>query len=332
MNFTRISALTLILACVVGFSVSAWAATSEVLNFGIISTESTQNLKSRWIPFLQRMEEETGLVIKPFFAPDYAGIISGMQYNKVQVAWLGNKAAISAVDRANAEIFVQTMDEAGIGGYYSHLIVHQDSPHTSLEDVLKNAKNLTFSNGDPNSTSGFLVPWYYIFSKNNIDPKTAFKRTVNANHETNALSVANKQVDVATISSEGLMRLESTQPAKRAMLKVVWTSPLIPSDPLVWRTDLPQDVKEKLNNFFLTFGVSGANAESDRAILKSMTWGTFRPSSNEQLIPFRELKLFKERGQIAANTNLSDAEKQAQLAKIDNELKKLNQLTESVKK
>ena len=70
--------------------------------------------------------------------------------------------------------------------------------------MLANAKSLTFGNGDPNSTSGYLVPGYYVFAKNNVDPVKAFKRTLNSSHEVNALAVANKQVDVATFNTEGM--------------------------------------------------------------------------------------------------------------------------------
>lgn len=47
----------------------------DTINFGIISTESQQNLKTTWQPFLAAMEQKTGYKVKAFFAPDYAGII-----------------------------------------------------------------------------------------------------------------------------------------------------------------------------------------------------------------------------------------------------------------
>lgn len=50
----------------------------KVLNFGIISTESQQNLKPQWEPFLKDMETKLGIKVNAFFAPDYAGIIQGM--------------------------------------------------------------------------------------------------------------------------------------------------------------------------------------------------------------------------------------------------------------
>ena len=79
------------------------AANAQDVNFGIISTEATQNLKADWQPLLDDMAKQTGLKIRAFFAPDYAGIIEGMRFNKVQVAWLGSKSAMEAVDRANGE-------------------------------------------------------------------------------------------------------------------------------------------------------------------------------------------------------------------------------------
>ena len=62
---------------------SSWA---QEINFGIISTESSQNLKSDWQPLLDDMAKQTGLKVKAFFAPDYAGVIEGMRFNKVHVA------------------------------------------------------------------------------------------------------------------------------------------------------------------------------------------------------------------------------------------------------
>lgn len=151
---------------------------------------------------LDALTQQTGLKVNAFFAPDYAGVIEGMRFNKVQFAWFGNKSAMEAVDRANGEVFAKVVNIDGTEGYYSHLIVHRDSALKSVDDVLKNAKNLNFGNGDPNSTSGFLVPGYYVFAKNNVDTKSAFKVARSANHETNAMAVANKQVDVATNNSE----------------------------------------------------------------------------------------------------------------------------------
>ncbi len=315
-RFSRVLAASALLA---GSLAGMAHADQPVINFGIISTESSQNLKSIWEPFLKDMSQQTGYQVKAFFAPDYAGIIQGMRFDKVDIAWYGNKAAMEAVDRAHGEIFAQTVAASGAPGYWSLLIANKDSKIDSVEDMLANAKSLTFGNGDPNSTSGYLVPGYYVFAKNNVDPVKAFKHTLNSSHEVNALAVANKQVDVATFNTEGMERLELTQPEKARQLKVIWKSPLIPGDPLVWRNNLSDEQKNKLRDFFFKYG---ANAEQKK-VLADLQWSKFQPSDDDQLLPIRQLELFKQRTDVANNANLGAEEKAAKLKALDEELAKL---------
>ncbi|MBG6526809.1 phosphonate ABC transporter substrate-binding protein [Pseudomonas aeruginosa] len=315
-RFSRVLAASALLA---GSLAGMAHADQPVINFGIISTESSQNLKSIWEPFLKDMSQQTGYQVKAFFAPDYAGIIQGMRFDKVDIAWYGNKAAMEAVDRAHGEIFAQTVAASGAPGYWSLLIANKDSKIDSVEDMLANAKSLTFGNGDPNSTSGYLVPGYYVFAKNNVDPVKAFKRTLNSSHEVNALAVANKQVDVATFNTEGMERLELTQPEKARQLKVIWKSPLIPGDPLVWRNNLSDEQKNKLRDFFFKYG---ANAEQKK-VLADLQWSKFQPSDDDQLLPIRQLELFKQRTDVANTANLGAEEKAAKRKALDEELAKL---------
>ncbi|MBA4263624.1 MAG: phosphonate ABC transporter substrate-binding protein [Comamonadaceae bacterium] len=297
-------------------------AQGQEISFGIISTESTQNLRSSWEPLLQDMEKQTGMKVKPFFAPDYAGIIEAMRFNKVQVAWHGNKSAMEAVDRANGEVFAQQVNADGTQGYYSHFVVHKDSPLASVEDMLKNAKSLSFGNGDPNSTSGFLVPGFYVFAKNKVDPKSAFKVVRSANHETNALAVVNKQVDVAVTNSETLAKIKDRQPEKFKEIKVIWTSPLIPSDPLVMHKDLPEATKQKVKNFFINYAKT--DAREKEVVFNLNKLAGFKASSNEQLTPIRQLDLFSKRTKVENDSNLSEADKKSQITAIDQQLAALN--------
>jgi len=318
-----VAALAVMAAAITG----AKAQDAKEINFGIISTEATANLKTVWEPFLAEMEKNTGVKIKAFFASDYAGIIEGKRFNKVQVAWYGNKSAIEAVDRAEGEVFAQSVAKDGSPGYYSHLIAHKDSPLTKVEDVLKCDKTLDFGNGDPNSTSGFLVPMTYVFAANKVDPKACFKTVRAANHEANALAVANKQVQVATNNSENLERLLTTNKAAAENIKVIWTSPLIPLDPIVWRKDLDASIKTKLYEFFMTYGRTGTDEQKAAAkkTLAALGWAPFRISSNDQLLPIRQLDVARKQLKIEGDDKLSADEKTKALAAVVEETTKLNE-------
>ena len=302
-------------------AVSSIATFAQEVSFGIIATDSASAQREKWEPFFKDMEKKTGLTVKSFYATDYAGVIEAMRFNKVQVAWYGNKAAMEAVDRANGEIFAQLMYADGSFGYEALLITHKDSPYKNLDDVFKNAKSVNFGIGDPNSTSGFLVPTYYVFSERKVDPRAVFKTVRNGSHGANIQAVLAKQLDVATNNTEDMGRLKTTRPDLYDQLRIIWKSPLIPSDPFVWRKDLDPAIQEKIRTFVLNYAKTD---EAEKLILKNIyNYGGFRASTNEQLKPIRQLELFKDRVKIESAQGLSDAERKAKLVEIDQALAKL---------
>lgn len=297
------------------------AETAE-LNFGIIATESTQGLKDQWMPFLNDMSEKLGIKINPFFASDYAGVIQAMRFDKVDLAWYGNKSAMEAVDRAGGEIFAQTVDVMGNPGYWSLLITHQDNTEiNNVADMLANAGSLTFGNGDPNSTSGYLVPSYYVWAKNGVEPNKIFKRTMNSNHETNALSVATKKVDIATNNTENMARIQENFPDRFNDIKVIWKSPLIPSDPIVWRKNLDEATKSAIYDFIMNYGKTGDAQELTN--LNNIGWAPFKASSDLQLLPIRQLVLYKELIRLTASDIKT---KETDIAAINAQLGELNRM------
>ncbi|MDZ7954231.1 phosphonate ABC transporter substrate-binding protein [Nostoc sp. DedQUE09] len=298
------------------------AAIKEI-NFGVLSTESQANQKPIWEPFAAAMSQQIGITIKPFYVTQYAAVIEAMRFGKVQAAWLGGKSYIEAVKIADAEAFAQVVSADGGRGYYSHLITNKDNPITAEaiaaggdKYVIQNAAKLTFAFNDPNSTSGFLVPSYYIFTKNNIDPKKGFKRLIFAgNHEACALAVANKQVDVATVSNEALSRLENTNPKARQKIEIIWKSPIIPSDPIVYRRDLPNDIKKKLQNFFYNY--------KDAQVLGQFKISGFVQAEDKNWDTIRELEIAKKIQETQAKENLSEQEKQQTIAELNQQLKEI---------
>ena len=293
-------------------------AHAQEINFGIIATDSASAQRDRWEPFFRDMEKKTGLKVTAFYAPDYAGVIEAMRFNKIQVAWYGNKSAMEAVDRSNGEVFAQVMYADGTFGYHGLLITHKDSPYRTVDDVLRQSKNINFGIGDPNSTSGFLVPSFYVFAQNNVDHRSAFKTVRNASHGANIQAVLARQVDVATNNTEDMTKLESSRPDLFAQLRVIWTSPLIPSDPFVWRKDLDPAVKAKLKTFVLGYAKTDPQ---EKAILKNIySYGGFRDSNNDQLIPIRQLELFRDRRKAEGDERLSPDEKARAIAEIERKL------------
>ena len=304
------------------------------ITIGIIPTESSSTAMKGFEPFRADMQKELGIPVKLFIAPDYAGVIEAMRFNKVQIAWFGNKSAIEAVNRASGEVFAQTVDVTGNPGYWSLIVVHKDSPYHNMDEIIRDGKNLTFGNGDPNSTSGYLIPTYYIWGKKGIDPTKHFKLVRNANHETNLMAVANKQVDFATNNTENWSKFAEAHPDLIKNVRIVWKSPLIPSDPMVWRKDISKEWKSRIKGFFLAYGRIGAEKEKQLAVLKGMSsgWAPFQDSSNHQLLPIMEINYAKDKMKIQNNDAIAAGDKVSKLAEIDKKLVEIQTYSKMVNK
>lgn len=301
----------------------------ETVRFGIIATDSADNLRPQWVDFIGAFERNTGYRVEPFFAPDYAGIVEAMRFDQIEIAYIGNAAALLAVDRAGAEIFAQRVNAGNNVGYHTLMIVHKDSDLQSLDDVLGNAGRLNAALGDPNSTSGYLVPDFYIFQRRKIVPQETFRNVTHASHEAMMLAVANKQADFATISSFQPARM---RPEIVESVRTIWRSPLIPSSPMIWRKNLPETTRNKIRGFFVSYGQVGspeAVAEA-REVLSRTSGGmeVWRASSNHQLIPIRQLELAKQRTQLQQRPGLSDADRSKRIEEIETQIEELNTLAE----
>jgi phosphonate transport system substrate-binding protein len=152
--------------------------------------------------------------------------------------------------------------------------------------------------------------------------RTSFKTVLPSSHEANLLAVVNNKIDIATNNTEMLETLKKQHPDRFAQVRVLWQSPLIPSDPLVWRKDLPDATKEKLRQFFYNYGKTDPR---EKAVMANISgYSGFAPSTDAQLQPIRQIKLFEQKQKIEADASLSDSDRKTQTAAIDAKLSALN--------
>ncbi|WP_309645137.1 phosphate/phosphite/phosphonate ABC transporter substrate-binding protein [Phenylobacterium sp.] len=268
----------------------ASGAEPAVINFSILATENSTSMATFWTPILADMEKSIGIPVKPFFASNYTALIEALRFKQVDAGWFSNLSGLEAVRRANGEVFARTFDPSNIDGYKSVIIVPANSK-TTLEDVLRCDKSLSFGIGDAKSTSGTLAPMTYLFAPRNIDPAKCFRAVKAANHQANLFSVAKGVLDVATNNSTAI-RLQRERGSPVAdQVRVIWESPKLPEDPIIWRSDLDPAVKEKLRRFFLTYAQGeGAEPERQRKLLNALSIGGFKPADATHLLPVQEME------------------------------------------
>src|SRR5262245_34144727 len=113
----------------------------------------------------------------------YGVEIEAMRANKIDVASFGPFGYVIAAEKAGAQVIVVSgKPDTGHGSYRGVIAVSKNSPIKTLDQLVRQSHNLTFSFVDPASTSGFLVQRAY-FQSIGLDPDKAFKKSLFAtNH------------------------------------------------------------------------------------------------------------------------------------------------------
>lgn len=252
-----------------------WRAQFPTVGFGVLSVESQGATITRFNAFPPYFRQRMGVDCRVFQATDYAGVVQALTGAQIQMANLGPAAYAAAwIDSNGAVEPIATYTApTGQAGYFSILIVRQDSPAQTLADL----RGKTVAWADPNSTSGYLVPLAALRAEN-IDPQRFFSRTVfSGGHEQSVLGVLNGNFDAAfTWTAEddafGQLRMMIDRGVlQRDRIRVVMQSPLIPNPPIVVRKDLPAEMKAELARFF--FAMAADNMEMAEAVARGRTAG-----------------------------------------------------------
>ena len=227
---------------------SARAQMPSAIRIGLIPSEDSRAMLAASDQLLKAVETNLGIKVQGFVASDYNGVIEAMRSGHVEVAYLGPFSYVLGTTIAPIEAFC-TAETAKSGKTYyrSQIIALKSSGLNKLEDL----RGKTFAFVDPSSTSGHLFPKAGLI-KEGIDPDKFFGRTLfTGSHDANALAVANKRVDAATIADRIFDAAVAKNLVKREDIQVVWESGPIPESPTVWRKNLSPELKSKIKTAFL---------------------------------------------------------------------------------
>lgn len=224
------------------------SAQPSVVRVGLIPSEDSRAMLAASDQLLKALEANLGIKVQGFVASDYNGVIEAMRAGHVEVAYLGPFSYVLGTTIAPIEAFC-TAETAKSGStvYHSQIITLKDSGIKTVEDL----KGRTVAFVDPSSTSGHLFPKAGLI-RAGIDPDKFFGRVLfTGSHDANALAVANKRVDAATIADRIYDAAVSKKLIGPEQVHIVWRSEPIPESPTVWRKNLPDDLKKRIKDAFL---------------------------------------------------------------------------------
>ena len=248
-----------LLAVLAATTALAGAANAEAItqfNIGILGGENAQDRLTANECYRAAIEASLGVPVKLFTPADYDGVIQGLLGGTLDMAWLGASAyaKIYLTDPAAVEVKLTTMHVNGSTGYYSIGFARKDTGITSMDE----AKGKIFAFGEPNSTSGYLVPAAELTAKYG-DLKAYFKDVpFSGGHEQTIVGVANGTFDAGVSWADGVgdwadgytsgafRKASDAGLVDMNNLVEIWRSGMIPEGPMVVRAALPVDVKDKV--------------------------------------------------------------------------------------
>jgi len=279
---------------------------AQGITVSLISPRGVERTREDWSAFIVDMSKALKIPVNLRIGKTQREVVADMLEGRADMAWMGNAPALEVVEAGVGEVFAAMVRQDGGTGYRSVIVVHKDSPIKTLDDLLHAKARHTFAAGDPNSTSGYVVPNYYVFARNKVRPEALFSKIVQGNHAENALRVARREVDAGTCNDSELSVFKQRNPAEHANLRLLWQSVEIPESPMMWRTTMDAALKARVRAFFANYG---ATAQQQATLLKINGLKRFRTSSNRQLLVIADIEMFNARTQIERNVTLSLDEK-----------------------
>ena len=262
-----------------------WREQFPELNIGISSGENEADAIARNQPYAAYLSEKLGVPVNVVRGTDYAAVIEAMRAEQIQFASIGpaNYALARKVMGDLVTPVAVSRDKEGALGYYSVIAVRADSAYQTIADI----KGVSFAFADPNSTSGYAVPSYYLSTELNTTADDYFGEVAfSGGHEQSVVALVNGTFEaVATHQTNdhagNIPRMVEKGMIPAGSTRVIWQSPLIPNSPVVMRTDLPEDLKKAFTDAIFAF------AEEDPEAFNQLHSGNskgYAPATHEDYL------------------------------------------------
>jgi phosphonate transport system substrate-binding protein len=215
------------------------------LRVSAIPDEATAELEKKFAPLGRYLEQQLGVTVTFVPAPDYAATVEWLAKKKIDLVWYGGFTFVQARRRTGSAI--PLVQRAGDAKFHTKVIV----PASSKAKTLKDLAGGTFAFGSVSSTSGHLMPRYFLM-KQGIDPDKSFSKvSYSGAHDATARLVASGKVDAGAVNESVLQKLVDEKKVDPTKIRVLWTTPDYYDYNWTVRGDLDAKLVDKIRDAFL---------------------------------------------------------------------------------
>lgn len=215
------------------------------LRVSAIPDENPQEMLRIYAPFAEYLSKEIGIPVKFTPVVDYAATVEGLAANRLEMVWYGGLTSVQAAKQAKgAHRIIMRKEDAQFKSYF---ITRNDTGIKTLKDL----KGKTFAFGSVSSTSGHLMPRYFLL-KGGINPEKDFaKFSFSGAHDATAAWVEAGQVDAGALNFLVWDKLVENKKVDTSKVNIFWTTP--PYVDYVWtvRAGVDKATVDKITKAFL---------------------------------------------------------------------------------
>jgi phosphonate transport system substrate-binding protein len=221
------------------------AQTIKELRISAIPDENPQEMLRIYAPFADYLTKEVGIPVKFIPVVDYAATVEGLAANRLEMVWYGGLTSVQAARQAKgAHRMIMRKEDAE---FKSHFITRTDTGIKTLKDL----KGKTFSFGSVSSTSGHLMPRYFLI-KNGINPESDLaKFSFSGAHDATAAWVESSRVDAGALNFLVWDKLVQTKKVDTSKVAIFWTTPAYVDYVWTVRAGVDKEIVDKISKAFL---------------------------------------------------------------------------------
>ena len=251
--------------------------------WAVVPSGETERVVTGFEEVAAMIFDETGLVVQPLVATEYAGVIEALCADppKAHMASLATFSYILASEKGCADVALVSV-RFGSPVYNGQIFVREDSGINSVADLA----GKSVCRPDPLSTSGWIIPSITLKAAG-IDPDTDLSQVVDAgSHDASVAGVYNGDCDAGTSYVDARGTIEEDYPDVMDVIKVIEVSADIPNDGVQFVTGFDPEVRAQIVSALLAIAETEAGQE---ALDTAYSWNALEEHDDTFYDPFRQV-------------------------------------------
>ncbi len=219
--------LSLLFSALILFSNVALSATPKTLVFSAIPDQDETRLKQRFDDIAKYLEQKLGVPVKYVPVKSYAAVITAFRNNQVQLAWFGGLSGVQArLKVPGSQAIAQGIEDTK---FRTYIIANHSTGLKPSDQFPTGIAGKTFTFGSKGSTSGRLMPQYYIEKHMHKKVGDIFKRVgFSGNHSKTIALVQSGAYEVGAVNYQVWEKELKEGKIDTSKVSVIWKTPTYP--------------------------------------------------------------------------------------------------------